>query len=271
MTKSANSSILKSTFSYRVFYTLFKESLVWLETIGEIGSNWAQSMKYILTGKVSIKHTTEQSARFGFDSLPISLSVTGITGMIMALQVAFEMVKQGAGAYVGMLVAVSIVREIGPIMASFAVISMVGSSMSAEIATMKVTEQVDAIKVLRVDPIIYLLAPRILAGIIMMPLIVILANTVGILGGAYTSNAISGLSFINYFQSVWNGLSEKDIWVSVLKAVVFGGLISLISTSVGYQTKGGAREVGDSTTKAVVWSFMAIVIADYIISLIFFN
>ena len=104
-----------------------------------------------------------------------------------------------------------------------------------------------------------------------MPFVIVLANTVGILGGMFSSHLVSELSILNYFDSVWRGLSQKDMFVSLLKAAIFGGAIALISTSMGYRAQGGAKDVGKATTNAVVWSFTAVVILDYIISLIFFN
>jgi len=250
---------------------LYDYAVQFLETLGEIGINLFNAIKFIFTGSISMKNTIEQCARFGFDTLPLSISMVAVSGMIIALQLAHEMVKQGAGDYVGSLVTVSIIREIGPIMGSFAVISMAGSAMAAEIGTMKVTEQIDAMKMLGVDPIYYLIVPRILAGFIIMPFVIILANFAGILGGMFASNMISGLSPINYIDSVWRGLGEKDIFVSLLKGCIFGVIIALTSSSIGYKTEGGAMEVGKSTTKAVVWAFVTIVITDYIISDLFYN
>ena len=212
----------------------------------------------------TFKEIMAQSARFGISSLPITLSIVGMTTIIVAMQVAGEMVKQGAGNYVGMLVAILTVREESVIMAGFAIISMIGSSLASEIATMKVTEQVDAIKVLKVNPVHYLFTPRIIAGFIMMPLVVLVASFFGILCGALASNIVSGLSYKAYFDSVWFGLNMHDLNVCIAKAFAFGFTISLISCSCGIMAKDGAKGVGIATTKAVVWSFVAIVILDMI-------
>ncbi|HBH18199.1 MAG TPA: hypothetical protein DDX14_04550, partial [Cyanobacteria bacterium UBA9579] len=212
--------IIKNTYTYKVLAGLANDSVDWFETVGQIGMNFVSALRCILSGCINLKHTVNQSSIFGVDSLLMTLSMVGISGMIIALQIAYEMVKQGAGDYVGMLVTVAIIREIGPIMGSFAVISMVGSSMAAEIGTMKVTEQVDAMKVLGVDPVYFLIVPRVLAGFFIMPFVIILANTAGIVGGMLTSNMVSGLSTLNYIDSVWRGLSEKDIFVSLLKASI---------------------------------------------------
>ena len=147
---------------------------------------------------------------------------------------------------------------------------MIGSSLASEIATMKVTEQLDAIKVLKVNPVQYLFTPRVIAGTLMMPFVVILASTFGILGGAVASNLTSELSYKAYFDSVWFGLSMRDLNVCILKSLSFGFAISLISCSCGMGAKDGAKGVGIATTKAVVWSFVAIVIIDFIFAAAFF-
>ncbi len=136
---------------------------------------------------------------------------------------------------------------------------------------MRVTEQVDAIDVLGVDSVRYLFVPRVLSGIIMMPFVVILASVVGVLLGAVTSDMFAGLTYRAYFDSVWLGLYMKDLWVSLLKAAVFGGTISLISCTCGFFClRRSAKGVGLATTKAVVWSFIAIVIWDMIFAILFF-
>lgn len=257
--------------TYRAIKAFKKQVAHWLGVIGFIGYMLLFVLKEIFSFNLKKNTIIEQAARFGVDSLPITLSIVGMTAAIISLQVATEMVKQGAGSYVGALVTVVMVREIGPIMAGFAVISMVGSSMAAEIGTMQVTEQIDAMKVLKVDPIRYLIAPRVLAGFIIMPFVVIFASLIGIIGGGISANITSDISALNYVSSVKSGLWEKDLWVCILKSAIFGGIIAHISSTIGYMTKGGAKDVGESTTRAVVWSFIAIVIIDYIIALMFFS
>ena len=260
--------VIKQTLSYKITKSLLAEMKEWLEIMGNMGINFFYSIKCLFTGKLKPKLFFEHASRFGVDSLPISLLMVGLAGMIIALQIAKEMVKQGAGNYVGMLVSLAIVRELGPVIGGFAVISLVGSSMSAEIATMKVTEQVDAIKVLGVNPIYYLIAPRVISGIFIMPFVIIVANIIGIVGGLFMSKLVTELNAENYINSVWVGLSVKDFFVSMLKGSVFGGIISLSCASIGYRTEGGAIDVGKATTTAVVWSFILMLIADYFISFV---
>lgn len=249
---------------------LRNEFEAFVSTLGNIALLGIDFVKGLKTFPTTFKTIMEQSARFGISSLPITLSIVGMTSIIIAMQVAGEMVKQGAGNYVGMLVAILMVREEGVIMAGFAIISMIGSSLASEIATMKVTEQIDAIRVLKVNPVHYLFTPRIIAGTLMMPLVVIVSSLFGIIGGAVASHLVSGLTYKAYFDSVWFGLNMHDINVCLLKSLAFGFAITLISCSCGMEARDGAKGVGIATTKAVVWSFVAIVILDLIFAAMFF-
>ena len=241
-----------------------------LTTLGEIAKLGLETLKYIFLGQIHWKEVIEQSARFGVSSLPITISIVCMTSIIVAMQVAGEMVKQGGGNYVGLLVAMLTVRETGIIMSGFAIISMIGSSLASEIATMRVTEQIAAIEVLGVNPVRYLFVPRVVAGTLMMPPVMIVASTFGIIGGGIASTLVSELSYKAYFSSVWSGLYIHDINVAIGKAFTYGFTIALISCTCGYIAKGGAKGVGIATTKAVVWSFVAIVILDLIFSIAFF-
>ena len=265
------SEIYNKTYVKKGLKKLLSNIAGWFEIIGYIVMTFFSSLKCLFSGELDKDKFLEQAARFGVDSLPISLLMVSITGMIIAIQVSLEMAKQGAGDYVGMLVAVSIVRELGPVIGSFAVISLVGSSMAAEISTMKVTEQIDAMKVLGVNPMNYLLAPRIFAGFFIMPFVIILADFFGVMGGMIMSKLVAELNTVTYINSVWQGLTVKDIVSSIVKAFIFGGIISLSSSSIGYKAEGGAIDVGIATTRAVVWSFMLILLADYFISWLFFG
>jgi len=254
----------KATYTYKILHSLGQSLEGLITTLGNVVMYGIELLKGLKDKPVALKELLYQCYRFGVTSLPITLSIVGMTSVIVAMQVAGEMVKQGGGNYVGMLVAILMVREEAAIMAGFAIISMIGSSLASEIATMKVTEQIDAIKVLRVNPVHYLFTPRVLAGTFMMPLVVIVSSLVGIIGGAIASNVVSRLSYKAYFDSVWFGLNMHDLKVCIMKAFAFGFVISLISCSCGMEAKDGAKGVGLATTKAVVWSFVAIVIVDLI-------
>lgn len=260
----------KQSTTYKIFSAILENLEEFLDTLGKITINGLETIKYILKGDLNFNEIINQCYRFGVTSLPITLSIVGMTSIIVASQVALEMVKQGGSNFVGLLLSILIVREVGVIMSGFAIISMIGSSLASEIATMRVTEQIDAIKVLKVNPIKYLFVPRIISGLVMMPPVVVIASAVGIITGAITANLTSGLSYKAFFDSAWLGIYMKDLGVCLLKSLFFGGTIALISCSCGYYAKGGAKGVGEATTKAVVWSFVAIVIWDMIFAIAFF-
>ncbi len=262
--------LYESTYTYKIFKLLFEQCEEFISTLGEIMFYCIEFLKGLKNFNTSFREILEQCSRFGVSSLPITLSIVGMTSIIISMQVAGEMVKQGGGNFVGMLMAILTVREEGAIMAGFAIISMIGSSLASEIATMKVTDQIDAIQVLKVNPVQYLFTPRVIAGTVMMPMVVVVASLFGIIGGAVASNLVSELSYKAYFDSVWFGLNMHDLNVCVLKSISFGFAISLISCSCGMQAKDGAKGVGIATTKAVVWSFVAIVVIDLLFAAAFF-
>ncbi len=262
--------VFKGTVTYSVFKYFFNQFVSLTTTIGDMVKYAYRVCGHIAKGNVNKKVLIEQCARFGVSSLPITLSIVGMSSVIVSMQVAGEMVKQGAGNFVGLLVAMLIIREDGIIMSGFAIISMIGSSLASELATMRVTEQIDAIKVLKVDPVEYLFVPRVLSGVLMMPLVLVVASVVGIVGGGVAAHLASGLSYKAYFESVYRGLYLKDMNVAMLKAITFGFTIALVSCTCGYKASGGAKGVGQATTKAVVWSFVAIVLLDLVFSIMFF-
>ena len=261
---------LRQSTTYKIFKAFFVQIVDFLTTFGSIVENGLGTLKYVLTFQVDFQELMSQCVRFGISSLPITLSIVGMTSIIVTSQVASEMVKQGGGNFVGLLMSILIVREVGAIMSGFAIISMIGSSLTSEIATMRVTEQIDAIRVLKVDPIRYLFFFFFLSGIIMMPVIVIIASAFGVITGGITTAMTTELGYRAYFDSVWLGIYMKDLGVCLLKSLCFGGTIALISCACGYQATGGAKGVGLATTKAVVWSFVAIVIWDMIFAIAFF-
>lgn len=262
---------ITQTATYQFARIVKNQMLDFFETFGRMTVRFFEVMKYILTGQFAYRHIIEQSSKFAIDSLPITLTIVSMTSVILAVQIAPEMVKQGGAGLIGALLAIVTVREMGTIMTGFAIISMIGSSMASEIATMKVTDQVSAMEVLKVPPVKYIFVPRVIAGALMMPLITIVACTVGIFCGGFvsslTSPEVNGIGFIS---SVKLGLFNRDIGIMLLKASCFGAAIAHISSSCGFDAEGGAKSVGIATTKAVVWSFIGIVIIDYIFALLFY-
>jgi phospholipid/cholesterol/gamma-HCH transport system permease protein len=239
--------------------------------LGQMSLYSVSMVRFILQGQVSFKHYKQQAAFVGFDTLGIALVMTTFSGMVIALQIAREMVKQGAGDFVGALVAMALVRELGPVMTTFAVTAMACSAYAAELSTMNITSQTDALKTLHVDPVKYLLLPRVLAGVTMLPLMNILTVISGILGGLVVSTLLAGVPPWQYLDSVWQQVEARDIIIMLGKAVLNGYIIFMTSTTIGLSTHGGAKEVGIATTRAVVWSFILTAILDYLLTYLLYG
>ncbi len=238
--------------------------------LGLCVQNLIQTMKYILKGNVKLSSVFSQAAMISYDSLPISLCIVFIAAVVIALQVSKQFLMSGAESYVGGFLAVALIRELAPGFAALAISARAGTAISAEIANMQVTSQVDAIKTLKVDPIGYYFAPRIIAGAITVPMVVILAELFGIIGGMMISYITIELHPNRYMTSVWSFLNTRDIYISILKGFIFGIIIPLICATQGYETSGGAKNVGISTTKAAIKSTVFLLMADLIITFIFY-
>ena len=195
-----------------------------------------------------------QAVAISVDSLPISMIISFIAAAVIAIQVSKQFLMSGADSYIGGTIAVVIIREIAPGFTALAIGARAGTSISAEIANMKVTSQVDAIKTLKVDPVGYYFTPRIIAGFITVPMVVLITELIGILGGMFVSYATIGLHPNRYINSVWLWLSTRDIYISLFKAAIFGALVALVCATQGYTTRGGAKDVGYSTTQAAIKS-----------------
>lgn len=238
--------------------------------LGLCVQNFIRTLKYILGGNVKWKNVMSQAAMISYDSLPIALSIVFIAAVVIALQVSKQFLMTGAESYVGGFLAVALIRELAPGFAALAISARAGTAISAEIANMQVTSQVDAIKTLKVDPIGYYFAPRIISGAITVPMVVILAELFGILGGMIISYYAIDLHPNRYMSSVWLWLNTRDIYISILRGFIFGIIIPLVCATQGYKTTGGAKNVGISTTKAAIKSTVFLLMADLIITFLFY-
>lgn len=238
--------------------------------LGTCVQNFIQAAKYTLKGNVRLSSVLVQTASIGFDSLGICLSIVFISACVIALQVAHQFLMSGGESYIGGFLAVALIREIAPGFAALALAARAGTAITAQVANMQVTNQIDAIEVLKVDSIGYYFAPRIIAGATGCFCIVLLSELTGVLGGALVSYFSIGLHPIRYFNSVWLMLVMKDIYISLFKGVVFGAIIALVCATVGYNTKGGAKNVGESTTKSSIICTIYILFADLIIDILFY-
>jgi phospholipid/cholesterol/gamma-HCH transport system permease protein len=207
----------------------------------------------------------------GVNSIPIVLLTAVFTGGVLALQSyrGFDNPTIAAES-VGAVVALSMLRELGPVLASLMVAGRVGAAMAAEIGTMRVTEQVDALVTLATNPMQYLVVPRMLALAVMMPLLATLANVVGIYGGYLVSVNVLGLNAHTYFEKSFAIVEFSDISLGLVKALVFGVIIGLMGCYHGYATRGGAEGVGRATTTAVVYASVLILVSDYLLTALMF-
>ncbi len=212
-----------------------------------------------------------QMVRVGVDSIPVVFLTTMFTGMVMALQTFNGFQRVHAENFVGSVVALSMVRELSPVLVGLMVTGRVGSAMAAEIGTMRVTEQLDALESLATEPIHYLFVPRVIAGIVMLPFLVILGDALGIYGGYFVAVNLLGANAVIYEQNTYQFLELNDIWSGLIKAAVFGLILTLTGCMKGYFTTGGAEGVGRSTTSAVVTASLIILLTDFFLTKLLFT
>lgn len=230
-----------------------------------------QVMVHLLAGRIHRRNTLEQMALVGPASLLIALITAAFVGMVFTIQVAREFITLGAGNAVGGVLALALCRELAPVLTAVILAGRVGSAFAAELGTMRVTEQIDALYVLKTDPIDYLVIPRVIACCLMLPILTILSLLTGLAGGLLIANGLYGVSQSVFLDSIKNFLSFWDLCSAPLKGFCFGALIAVIGSSWGLTTTGGAKGVGQSTTTAVVTSLLAIFISNFFLSWIMFQ
>ena len=216
-----------------------------------------------------LAHVTQQMNEIGINSLGIVCLVVFFVGLVIAMQSAYEMVKMGTEMYVGRVVGLTMLRELGPLIATIVLGGRCGAAIAAEIGTMKVNEEVEALRIMGIDPIRFLVAPRILAFTTMAPILSVIADYIGISGGLILSITSLHLTSSQYIDTMMNGLVVKDFVTGIIKSAVFGLLVGSIACHFGYQTEGGAEAVGRSTTLSVVTSIVMIILADAVMTGIF--
>ena len=230
-----------------------------------------QAIVHILRGRFNYPNIVEQMALVGPESLLIALVTSTTIGMVFTIQVAREFINIGAGQVVGGVLSLALTRELAPVLTAVVLAGRVGSAFAAELGTMKVSEQIDALYILKTDPVDYLVIPRLVACCVMLPLLTILAIVTGMLGGLLIATTLFGISGRVFLDSARNFLDAWDICSAPIKAVCFGALIAIIGCSWGMTTTGGAKGVGQSTTTAVVTSLLAIFVSNFFLSWIMFQ
>jgi phospholipid/cholesterol/gamma-HCH transport system permease protein len=211
-----------------------------------------------------------QAMQVGVRALPILSLITFFIGLILALQAAYELRRLGAIAFVANAVAISMTRELGPLITAIVVIGRSGSAFAAEIGTMKVSEEIDALETMAIHPVDFLVTPKFLAMIVMLPCLTIWANAMGILGGALFGVAQADFTWMRYIQASLEALFLRDILTGLIKSVMFGITITAVGCYEGLSTGAGAEQVGRSTTRAVVVSIFLVILVDLVFTTLFF-
>ena len=217
-----------------------------------------------------VERAFHQAMLVGVRALPIISLITFFVGVILALQGAYELRRFGALHYVASAVAISMTRELGPLMTAIVVIGRSGSAFAAEIGTMKVTEEIDALETMALNPVQFLVTPKFLAMVVMMPCLTVWADFMGILGGSLFGISSAGFTFGGYLNATVEALLMRDIVSGLIKSVMFGMVITAVGCHEGFSTGAGAEEVGRSTTAAVVMSIFLVVIVDLVFTAIFY-
>jgi phospholipid/cholesterol/gamma-HCH transport system permease protein len=211
-----------------------------------------------------------EMVKAGYNSVPIISVISFFIGVILAFQAAYQLKKVGALIYVANLVGVSLTRELAPIMTAIIVSGRSGSAYAAEIGSMKAAEEVDALISMGINPVRFIVAPKLIALMIMVPALTIISDLVGIFGGFVLSVTILEIHPVNYFQQTLNALLVKDVFTGLMKAWVFGIVITIVGAYQGFKVSGGAEEVGRRTTAAVVSSIFLVIIFDLFFTALFY-
>lgn len=238
----------------------------YLKEMGSILLLLLDTIRWSLYPPFRLELLFQQMERVGVKSILVVVLTGVFAGMVLALQ-SFHATRQfGAETMVGVAVALSMTRELGPVLTSFMVTGRAGSAMAAEIGTMRVTEQVDALSAMAVNPIKYLIVPRVLASIVVVPILTIIADFVGIVGGYFVGVVVLGINAGAFVANIEKYVDLDDIYHGLIKAAVFGLILSIIGCYKGYSTTGGAEGVGKATTQSVVLATITILMANYLLT-----
>jgi phospholipid/cholesterol/gamma-HCH transport system permease protein len=240
-----------------------------LDGLGEVGAvsrYLFQAVREGIRPPYRMRDVFRQMEVLGVNSMPVVLITAVFTGMVLALQTHTGFKRFNAESLVGTVVALSMTRELGPVLTGLITAGRAGASIAAELGTMRVTEQIDALATMGVSPVKYLMVPRIIAGLVMLPVLTTFSDVVGIAGGYFVGVEILGANPTVYIKRTFDYLDMEDVLGGLMKAAAFGVLIALISSYKGFVAEGGAEGVGRATTGAVVLSSMAVLISNYFLT-----
>ena len=242
--------------------------------VGGLGEIFGQSLRLLFLSPLKrdrmLHRAVHEAMSAGVGAVPIVSLITFFVGVIIALQGAYELQRIGAMGLVASLVAISITRELGPLVTAIVVIGRSGSAFAAEIGTMRVTEELDALKTMALDPVAFLVVPKFVAMAVMLPSLTIWADLMGVLGGGLFGVIAGGYTFGGYLIATRDALLLRDITSGILKSLVFGMIITAVGCQEGFSTGAGAEEVGRSTTSAVVISILLVILIDLVFTALFY-
>jgi phospholipid/cholesterol/gamma-HCH transport system permease protein len=254
----------------KLLQKLGRSTLNFFEEFGQISLLFWGILKSFATIPRSRKIIFYQMEHIGVNSLPLVLIISVFTGAVAAWQAAYQLKGIAPLSFLGGATSRAIITELGPVLTGIVIAGRVGASIAAELGTMKVTEQIDALETMAINPVRYLAMPRFLASILMMPVLVIFANTIAVLGAYIVSNYFLNVSFSVFFISVKRFFVFSDLIAGLIKTIFFGGVTALLGCHIGFHTEGGAEGVGQSTIRSFVMSAALILILDYVLWMLLF-
>ena len=237
-----------------------------IELIGQASIMLMRTWGFILRREIDWPETWRQSYMIGVKSFLVVGITALFTGFAMSLQIARELVLFGADTSIGGVVSLALVREIGPITAGVMIAGRVGSSVAAELTTMMITEQIDALKVMRVDPVQFLVVPRYLAAVFMVPVLSVYAMAIGLVAGIIIAQAAANVPPSTFLDSVKQTILDRDFGVHFLKSFINATIVIIFSCAIGLNTRGGAEDVGIATTRTIVWTMVLIFVFNYVVT-----
>ncbi|OJX79310.1 ABC transporter permease [Magnetospirillum sp. 64-120] len=251
--------------------TIGRVFLAFLSHVGRLSAFTGTALSHVVRPPFYPRLTLRAMVEIGYYSLPVVGLTAVFTGMVLALQSYSGFSRFAAEGAVATVVVLSVTRELAPVLAGLMVAGRIGASMAAEIGTMRVTEQIDALTTLSTNPFKYLVAPRLLAGLLMVPCLVLVADIIGVFGGYIVGVYKLGFNPSSYLARTWEYLEPLDVISGLTKAAVFGFVISLMGCYNGYYSRGGAQGVGAATTNSVVSAAIMILIFNYVITALYFG
>ncbi len=260
-------NLAKRTYEFTVF--IGGKFIDFIYHLGKAGAFLIRSILGLAVCGCKMETIFERLNFIGVKSVFIVSLTALFTGMILALQGFYSLNKFGATSLLGPAVALTLVLELGPVLTAIVIVARAGSAITAEIGSMRVTEQIDAIEIMGIDPFTYIIMPNLLAGLIAFPLLTYIFNFVGIFGGYFVAVKLLGLSKGSYFGDIPSYLAMSDVYQGVIKSIVFSIIVLWVCLYLGYYTKGGAKGVSKSTTRAVVYSIVQIFMWDYVLTSIY--